>query len=154
MLCTLTVVLPQNLFSMPYSYTYLVLVTFCIIALTHFIATSLADFFLLKFLIYFVLEYFLVSHKALFLGAVHFGIFIDGICFVINHSKYIFLVDDKIFSCCHVTGWLQLQLDTDTVQSWCDANLMNPSRSKTRVSLLCLLVIHILLCMPNLLVLS
>lgn len=36
----------------------------------------------------------------------------------------------------HVTGCLQLQLDTDSVQSWCDANLMNPNRSKTSQSVM------------------
>jgi hypothetical protein len=54
----------------------------------------------------------------------------------------------------HVTGWLQLQLDTDSVQSWYDANLMNPNRSKTRVSLLCLWIINVMLCTSHLLVLT
>lgn len=49
------------------------------------------------------LEYFVVSHTALCLGAVHFNIFIVDICIVINHSKYISLVGDmRFFSCCQV----------------------------------------------------
>jgi len=49
----------------------------------------------------------------------------------------------------HVTRWLQLQLDTDSVQSWCDANVMNRNRSKTRVSLLYPWVINVKLCTLN-----
>lgn len=56
-----------------------------------------ARLFLVKLLVFFVLEYFLKSHKALCLGAVCFNIFIDAICVVINHSKYMFLVGDIRF---------------------------------------------------------
>jgi len=31
----------------------------------------------------------------------------------------------------HVTLCLHLQLDTNSVESWCDVNLMNSNRSKT-----------------------
>lgn len=57
--------------------------------------------------VFLFLEYFLVSHKALCLGVVHFNISIDDTCIVINHSKYIYLVGDiRFFHVVKSCNWM------------------------------------------------
>jgi hypothetical protein len=62
-----------------------------------------------------------------------FNIYIDDICNVITHSKFLLFADDiQMFRAIKsFDDFTQLQLDIDSIR-WCTANLMNLNISKTR----------------------
>jgi hypothetical protein len=70
------------------------------------------------------------------LGPLLFNVFIDDICKVITHSKFLLFADDiKIFRAIKSPDdSTQLQLDIDSIQSWCTANFMNLNTGKTRAN--------------------
>ena len=67
------------------------------------------------------------------LGPLLFNLYIDGICNVITHSKFLLFADDiKSFRAIKsFDDFTQLQLDIDSIQRWCTANYMNLNISET-----------------------
>jgi hypothetical protein len=66
-------------------------------------------------------------------GPLLFNIYIDDICNVITHTKFLLFADDiKIVRAIKsFDDFTQLQLDTDSTQDLCTANYMNLNISKT-----------------------
>jgi hypothetical protein len=93
------------------------------IALTGFIATSLEDFFFLKLLVFLFWNIFYCPTKLSYWGG--------GCALWCIYLWYLYC--DFFMLSSQVTGWLQLQLDTDYLQSWHDCDLMNWSISKARI---------------------
>jgi hypothetical protein len=72
--------------------------------------------------------------KGSVLGPMLFNVFIDDICKVITHSKFLLFADDiKIFrAIISLDDSTQLQLNIDSIQRWCTANFINLNTGKTR----------------------
>jgi hypothetical protein len=68
------------------------------------------------------------------LGPLLFNVYVEDICKVITHSKFLLFADDIEFFCVikSFDDFTQLQLDSDSIRRWCTANFMNLNISKVR----------------------
>jgi hypothetical protein len=88
--------------------------------------------------VFFILIYFLrllMCSQGYLLGPLLYNIFINDLCDVIKHSKYLLSADDlKIYrDISSPSDCLLLQSDIDRVHNWCLANCMRSNFSKIRV---------------------
>ena len=69
------------------------------------------------------------------MGPLLFSIFVNDICSVIKHSRYLLFADDiKIFRAVNsADDCTLLQADIEHIKAWCAANCMKLNVSKTRV---------------------